>query len=256
MRLFTGCHGSDTVGEPQKLIYCTLVTWMFMQQLHILSEDQFVFSAFKGHYRLWSATYNFNLCVSVPWWHWVICNGCWCITYEVLYLVKLNVSCYLSISLHPHTNLSSFNVDEQSFIPSIFTFRVQYTSNLKKCKVLHHYTPSEYDSTNTLHITASDRCSLSQWSWQIIISETEDEEVEAGPRSEKETERSSGWGGGGGKREGSVFERSVCVGVYSLTLKCFPAGDGSVSHRPLPWIVSQINSKTYMATRRWRQTHW
>lgn len=27
----------------------------------------------------------------------------------------------------------------------------------------------------------------------------------------------------------SVFERSMCVGVYSLTLKCFPAGDGSFS---------------------------
>lgn len=106
----------------------------------------------------------------------------------------------------------------------------------------------------TLYISLRLIAALSASEADRSSSETMDEEVEAGPRSEKETERSSGWGGGGGgEREGSVFECSMCVGVYSLTLKCFPAGDGSFSQttaldRVTCGAQARINTKTYVAT--------
>lgn len=47
----------------------------------------------------------------------------------------------------------------------------------------------------------------------------------------------------------SVFEHSMCVGVYSLTLKCFPAWDGSFSQAAASDCVTgdakaQINAET------------
>lgn len=47
----------------------------------------------------------------------------------------------------------------------------------------------------------------------------------------------------------SVFEHSMCAGVYSLTLKCSPAGDGSFSQAAASECVTgnaqaQINAET------------
>lgn len=99
-----------------------------------------------------------------------------------------------------------------------------------RCKLLSH-TPWKHDSTNILHsafwASEADRSS----------SETEDEEVEAGQWSEKETERNSRWGG-------VIFRtQCVCVWVYvALLWSVFPAGM-AVSNRPLHCFVSNAMHK-------------
>lgn len=97
----------------------------------------------------------------------------------------------------------------------------------------------------TLYISSRLIAALSASEADRSSSEAEDEEVEAGRRGEKETERSSGWGGGGREREGSVFQRRVCVWVCvpcSLPLKCFTPGDGSFS-QTTAWMVSHVMHK-------------
>lgn len=91
MHLFTGHPGSSIVGEPE--------TSKLNIDVHTKGAqfEWSVLSAFKGRYSMWSEIQPVcvwvRVCIYVCVcavqleWEWLIHNGCWCITYKVLYLV-------------------------------------------------------------------------------------------------------------------------------------------------------------------------
>lgn len=140
------------------------------------------------------------------------------------------------------------------FLPSQRNTRpAQIWSN--KCKVLHLYTPSKSDSTDALHIAASDRCSLSQWSWQLII--WDGAWGGGGRTKEWDGDREEQWVGWWRRKEGGECFWEFSVWVYiALLWSVSPLGT-AISHRPLPCIVSHAmhNTETYRATCRLRHRH-